>query len=102
MTPAVAAVRSGRGALRRTARPAHAVERHLDGEHLGIDGGVAHEAGDRVEGVVGMVHENFARADRGPDIEGVFERRDRLRRQRAGLEPGEVESRVSWNRSEKP
>ena len=73
---------------------AHAVERHLDREDLGIDGGLAHEASDRVEGVVGMMHENVPRADRGPDVERALERRDRLGRQRAVLEPGEVEGRV--------
>src|SRR5258705_137231 len=73
---------------------AHAVERHLDREDLGIDGGLAHEASDRVEGVVGVMHENVPRADRCPDIERALERRDRLRWHRAVLELGEVEGRV--------
>ena len=80
-------VRDGRGW-------AHAIERHLDGEHLGIDGGLAHEAGDRVEGVVGVMHENVPRPDGAPDVGRALERGDRMRRQRPVLEPGDVDGRV--------
>ncbi len=76
-------VRDGRGR-------AHAVERHLDGEHLGIDGGLAHEARDGVERVVRVVHEDVPRADRAPDIGRALEGGDGVRRQRPVLEPRHV------------
>ena len=60
-------MRDGRGR-------AHTVERHLDGEDLGIDGGLLHEARDRIEGVIRMVHENVSGAQRAPDVRRVVER----------------------------
>ena len=63
---------------------AHAVERHLDGEHPGVHRGLAHEAGDRVEGVVRVVREHVAAPDRAPDVGGALEGRERLRRAAAG------------------
>jgi hypothetical protein len=53
-----------------------------------------HEAGDRVEGVVGVMRENVPRPDRGPDVGRALECRDRLWRQRAVLQPREIEGGV--------
>ena len=73
---------------------AHAVERHLDGQHLGIDGGVAHEAGDRVERVVGVMDQHVARADGAPDVGRALEGRHRVRRLRLVLQPRHVERAI--------
>ena len=73
---------------------AHAVERHLDGQHLGIDGGLPHEARHRVERLVRVVHEHVARADRAPHVGRVVEGRHRVRRLHVILEPRHVQRRV--------
>src|SRR4029453_10533323 len=55
------------------------VERHLDGQNLRVDGGLAHEASDGVEGVVRVVHEDVAGAYGAPDVCRAFERRHWMR-----------------------
>jgi hypothetical protein len=55
------------------------VERHLDGQNLGIDRGLAHEDGDGVEAVVRVVHEDVAGAHGAPDVRRALERRHRMR-----------------------
>ncbi len=75
-------------------RGAHAIQRHLDREHPGIAGRFLDEAGDVIEGVIRVVHEHVAGADGAPDVRRLLERRHRPRRQRAILEPRQVQRRV--------
>ena len=52
------------------------------------------EARHRVEGVIRVVHQNVAATDGGPDIGCRLECRDRLRCQRAVLQPRQIHGRV--------
>ena len=89
------AVLGGPGERQRDRRGrAHAVERHLDREHPRIDGGLADEAGDRVEGVVRVVGEDVAAPDRAPDVRATVEGGQRAWGQRLILEPRQVDGGV--------
>ena len=80
----------GRGGerLRDRRGRAHAVERHLDGEHRGIDRRLLHEAGDGVERLVRVVDEDVA-------LRGSRSRRRRAPRRPA---PGAAASGRSLSR----
>ena len=72
----------------------HAVERRLDGQHVGVVGGGAHEVDDRVERVVGVVQQDVAVADGGEDVGvlGALQHRRRGLHQRLVLQVGAVDA----------
>ena len=47
---------------------AGAVHRHLDGDHAGVDGGLAEQVDDRDERLVWMVQQDVATADAGENV----------------------------------
>ena len=61
---------------------------------LRVGRGFLDEARDDVEGLVGMVDEDVALADRAPHVGGALERAHRVRDQRAVLEPRQVDGGV--------
>ncbi len=73
---------------------AHAVERGLDGQHVGVVGGGAHEVHDRVERVVGVVQQDVPLADGGEDVGllGAVQHRRRGLHQRLIRQVGAVDA----------
>ena len=73
---------------------ADAVERRLDGEHVGVLGGRADEVDHGVERVVGVVQQDVAVADGGEDVGGfgAVERRRRGLDERRERELGPVDA----------
>ena len=72
---------------------ADAVERHLDGQHVGVVGRAFEPVDDRLERVVRAVDEDVVLADRGEDAEvGVVEAPGHGRHERRVFEVGTVEA----------
>jgi hypothetical protein len=75
-------------------RGADAVERHLDREHLRVDGRLLDEPRDRVERLIRVLHQHVSGADRRPHVHRGFELGHRTRRTRRVLEEGRVHGPV--------